>query len=104
MHIECPHCGKDIQLIGTVGIKQEFGLGPNAIETRRQDGRFPDPVLDLGNRLLFIRSAVEDAIALEQESKIVELVQGIESSLARLPKEKREKAKQLLAKQLDGGI
>lgn len=103
MKIKCPHCGKDVDLIGTVGIKQEFGLGPNAIETRREDNRFPAPVLDLGNRLLWFRSEVEAAMADEAEAKIVKFVQELEQSLESLPESEREKARRILARQLDGG-
>ena len=103
MHIKCPHCGEDIQLIGSVAIKQEFGLGPNAIDARRKDGAFPEPVLDLTNRLLWLRQDVEDAMARETESKIMEFVSDLERSLGQLPEDEREKARELLSKQLDGG-
>jgi len=103
MHIKCPHCGEDIQLIGSVAIKQEFGLGPNAIDARRKDGTFPEPVLDLTNRLLWLRQDVEDSMARETENKIMEFVSELERSLGQLPEDEREKARELLAKQLDGG-
>jgi hypothetical protein len=102
MNIKCPHCGEDIQLIGSVGIKKEFGLGPNAIDARRKDGSFPEPVLDLTNRLLWLRQDVEEAMAKETETKIVEFVQELERSLATLPDEEREKALKMLAKEIDG--
>lgn len=103
MELKCPHCGKDIQLIGSVGIKDEFGLGPNAIESRRKSGDFPEPVLDLTNRLLWFRQEVEAAMAREAESKIVDFVQQLERSLASLPEDERERAREMLAKELDGG-
>ena len=103
MHIKCPHCGEDIQLIGSVAIKKEFGLGPNAIDARRKEGTFPEPVLDLTNRLLWLRQDVEDSMARETENKIMEFVSELERSLGQLPEDEREKARELLAKQLDGG-
>jgi hypothetical protein len=103
VHIKCPHCGEDIELIGSVAIKQEFGLGPNAIEARRREGNFPEPVLDLTNRLLWLRQDVEEAMAKETETKIVEFVQELERSLSTLPKEEQDKAREMLTKQLNGG-
>jgi hypothetical protein len=103
MEFKCPNCGEDIQLIGSVAIKAEFGLGPNAIETRRARGEFPEPVLDLTNRLLWIRKEVEAAMARETEAKIVDFVHQIERSLSSLPEEEQEKARQILAKELDAG-
>jgi len=103
MQITCPNCGKDIQLIGSVAIKKEFGLGPNAVEQRRKNGTFPEPVLDLTNRLLWLRQDVEDAMAHETETKIIEFVSELERSLGKLPEDERAKARELLAKQLDGG-
>src|SRR5207244_1490487 len=100
--IKCPHCGEDIELIGSVAIKREFGLGPNAIEARRRDGGFPEPVLDLTNRLLWLRQDVEEGMARETETKIVEFVHELERSLATLPKEEQEKAREMLTKQLNG--
>ena len=104
MHISCPHCGTDIELIGSVAIKNEFRLGPNAIEARRRDGGFPEPVLDLTNRLLWLRQDVEEAMARETEAEIVKFVHELERSLETLPEEKREKARQMLAKELEGEI
>jgi len=103
MQITCPNCGEDIELIGSVAIKKEFGLGPNAIEARRKEGNFPEPVLDLTNRLLWLRQDVANAMAKETEHKIMEFVSELERSLGKLPEGEREKAKELLAKQLDGG-
>jgi hypothetical protein len=103
MQITCPNCGEDIELIGSVAIKKEFGLGPNAIEARRKEGSFPEPVLDLTNRLLWLRQDVEDAMAKETERHIIQFVSKLERDLGKLPEGEREKARELLAKQLDGG-
>lgn len=101
MQIRYPHCGDDIDLIGSVTIKQEFGLGPNAIDARRKAGTFPEPVLDLTNRLIWLRSDVEEAVARETEVEIERFVHELEESLGKLPEDKREKARQMLAKELD---
>jgi hypothetical protein len=95
-----PTATRFIHLIGTVGIKQEFGLGPNAIITRREEGRFPDPVLDLGNRLLWLRRDVDTAIGNEAEAKIVKVTDEIERSLAGLPAHQWEKVRQRLRDRL----
>jgi len=104
MRIQCPHCEENIELIGSVVIKQEFGLGPNAIEARRAAGTFPEPVLDLTNRLLWLRQDVEEAMARETEIKILEFVSELERSLASLPEDEQAKAREVLAKKLDGGV
>lgn len=103
MHITCPNCGEDIQLIGSIAIKKEFGLGPNAIEARRKNGEFPEPALDLTNRLLWLRRDVERAIAEETEAKIMDFVRELGRSLDTLPEDEREKALKMLAKEIDGG-
>jgi hypothetical protein len=103
LHIKCPHCGEDIQLIGSVGIKKEFGLGPNAIDSRRKAGEFPEPVLDLTNRLLWLRQDVEDAMAKETEAKILDFVQDLERSLATLSEEDQKKARQMFADEMGKG-
>jgi len=101
MQIKCPHCGEDIQLIGSVAIKHEFKLGPNAVETRRKNGDFPEPVLDLGNRLLWIRQHVVDAIAKERRREIVNVVQQLEQTLSMLSPEEQEEARRALAREID---
>jgi len=103
MHIRCPHCKEDIELIGSVVLKKEFELGPNAVSARREVGTFPKPVLDLGNRLLWLRQDVEDAVAKETETKILDFVSEIERDLQRLPEDEQAKAREVLAKKLNGG-
>lgn len=101
---DCPHCGQVIDLIGSVEIKEKYGLGPNAVESRRKDGTFPEPVLDLTNRLIWLRREVEDAATKATEARILDFVHDLERSLASLPEEEREKAREMLAKELDGGV
>ena len=104
MHVQCPNCEENIELIGSVALKEEFGLGPNAISARREAGTFPEPVLDLTNRLLWLRQDVEDAMAKETETKILEFVSELERSLSTLPEDEQTKAREVLAKKLDGGV
>lgn len=101
--LPCPHCGEIVSLIGSVVIEDEFKLGPAAVKSRRDAGTFPEPVLDLTNRLLWLRSDVEAAIAKETQGKVVEFVQEIEDLIERLPPDQREKARQLLADELENG-
>lgn len=103
MQFTCPNCGEDIHLVGSVAIKEEYGLGPSAIDARRKAGTFPEPVLNLTNRLLWVREAVEQAMARETEAKILDFVHELERSISTLPKDEQEKARQMLAKELDGG-
>jgi hypothetical protein len=100
MQITCPNCGEDIELIGSVAIKSEFGLGPNAIDARRKAGGFPEPVLDLTNRLLWLRRDVEEAMAKETEDKILDFVQELERSLATLPEGERQKAREMFTREM----
>ena len=109
LRFECPYCDKDIELMGTKDIKLLHNLGPNAINARRKEGRFPEPVIDIVNRLLWTRVAVDEAMAKEAETKTVNFAHGLGQSLEALPREERERVIQILLEQVkevqdgDGG-
>ena len=102
MEFKCPHCGKPIRLIGQTTIKEEFGLGPNSVALRRKKGIFPEPVINLGNRLLFIREEVEEAIERDLNTRIEDFVENLERTIASLPEEEQRQARQALERRLQG--
>jgi predicted DNA-binding transcriptional regulator AlpA len=59
VEITCPNCGKPITLIGTKVIASEYGIGPNTLNAAQKKGEFPDPVLNLGNRLLWLEQDIQ---------------------------------------------
>jgi hypothetical protein len=53
-------------LIGVGDAAKIYGLGTVAFWRRRKAGLVPDPILQIGNRPIFDRSAIEAAAAAEK--------------------------------------
>jgi hypothetical protein len=84
MEAKCPHCGKNIELIGAAGLDKDYGLNGNKLQYLRDSGKFPEPWIKLENRNIYLRSDV-DAFRAEQAQenagKTAEALQAILDSL-----------------------
>lgn len=58
MHAACPHCDKDIEIVGTTEITEDFGLTPNMIQHAIFRKRFPEPWIKFNNRALWLKSTI----------------------------------------------
>lgn len=98
MSTTCPHCGKDIQLIGAAELKEEFGLGPNTVQHARDKGRFPEPWLSFGNRNIWLRETIEEYVKSRKETQIESTIAELMKALDGLPEGDREAALEKLKK------
>ena len=84
MEAKCPHCGKDIVIIGAGELDSEYGLTGNRLQYLRDNGKFPEPWLSFGNRKLYLKSDVDafrEEQAQENAGKTAEALQAILDSL-----------------------
>ena len=99
--IDCPHCGKPIELVGQKELSEDYGIGPNPVAHARSLGVFPMPVLQFGNRNMWLREDIETYVEEKSRERISKLVQEFEQTIAVLPEDQREQARKMLA--ADGG-
>src|SRR5207245_2942360 len=97
--LQCPHCGKDLELIGQKELTEEYGLGPNPVAHQRQQGVFPKPALAFGNRNMWLRGDIDAYVEERSRERIAKLVSEFKETLAALPETERDHA----IKMLDGG-
>lgn len=94
--LTCPHCGEPIDLIGQKELKDEYGLGPNPVAHARSLGTFPIPVLEFGNRNMWLREQINEYVESRTQDKISRLVEDFEQTIASLDEKERAKARELL--------
>lgn len=94
--LKCPHCGQEIELIGQKELTEEYGLGPNPIAHLRQQGAFPEPALEFGNRNMWLRSTIEEYIEQRTRERVAKLVEDFDHVLAALPETERVEAVKML--------
>lgn len=95
--ITCPHCGKLIELVEPRELKEEYGLGQNSKARMGKDDAFPMPVLKFPNRNIWLKSEVDAYIEEKSRRHIARLVADFEQTIAGLPPEERDKAREMLA-------
>lgn len=98
--LRCPHCGTDIELIGQKELTEDFGLNPNPVASLRQQGKFPEPILDFGNRNMWLRSTIVAFVDERTRERVAKLVEDFSRTLESLPETERDGALKMLA---DGG-
>lgn len=96
MHTICPHCGKEIELVGAKELKDDFGLGPNSVQHARDRGRFPNPWLSFGNRKVYLRDTISAYIEDKSRAKIEATVHELVGAISNLPAEEQAEARRLL--------
>lgn len=100
--LNCPHCGKAIQLVGQKELSEDYSIGPNPVAHARSLGIFPTPVLSFGNRNMWLREQIDAYIEERSRERIAKLVEDFEQTIAVLPESQREQAREMLAA-ADGG-
>lgn len=95
--LTCPHCRKQIELVGQRTLGDEYELGPNKVIAAQQRGKFPAPVLDFGNRKMWLKSDIDRYVRELSNERIAKLVQDFEQYIAILPEDERKQARELLA-------
>lgn len=100
MQVKCPHCAKDIDLVGARELKDEYGLGPNTVQHARERGKFPDPYLSFGNRNIWLRDSVQSYVEDRSKAKVESTVTDLLKALETLPEGSRKEARALLEKSL----
>ena len=95
----CPHCGKDIELVGAAELKDEFGLGPNTVQHARDKGRFPEPWISFGNRNIWLRSVISEYVQKRKNGELEQTITELMKSLQELPETDREAVIERLTKE-----
>ena len=102
--LTCPHCGNGIDLVGQKELKDDYGMGPNPVAHARSLGIFPIPVLEFGNRNMWLRQQIDEYVASRNRDRIAKLVEDFEQTIAKLDETEREQARELLlASEKQGG-
>lgn len=96
-NLRCPHCGKDVELIGQKELTEEYGIGPNPVAKRLQEGSMPQPALVFENRRLWLRSDMEEYRERALQERIEKLVADLDRTIDTLPEEERKRARQMFA-------
>lgn len=94
--LRCPHCGKDIELIGQKELSEEYNLGPNPVAAQRAQGVFPEPVLSFGNRNMWLRSEIDVYVEQRAQERIAKLVEDFDRTIAELPEVEQKRARKML--------
>lgn len=94
--LKCPHCGTNIDLVGQRELSEDYGLGPNPVQHARASGTFPIPVLEFGNRNMWLKKDIEAYIEDRSRERIAKLVKDFEQTISVLPDKEREQARKLL--------
>lgn len=92
----CPHCGKHVELVGPGDLKDDFGIGPNALQHAREKGSMPEPWIALNNRNLWLLSDIETFVAERGRAKVEATVKDLMNALSSLPDGERREAFKLL--------
>lgn len=101
MNIECPHCHKNIELMGAGEIKQEFRVPPNTLAKDEKEGLVA-PVIKLPNRFLYLRDAVLDYVQAKNLKEIDRRVGPIAANLLKMPPSEQAAAVRRIQEMLEG--
>jgi predicted DNA-binding transcriptional regulator AlpA len=93
----CPHCDKLIELVGQKELSEEYGMGPNPVAHARSRGTFPTPVLQFGNRNMWLKDDIDPYIEQRATNRITKLVADFEQVIAGLPEEEQKQVRETLA-------
>lgn len=102
MEVKCPNCGKDIHIIGAKELKDEYGLGANAVAHARERGKFPIPWLSFGNRNLYVRAEVDGYVEERSRGRVEATITELLNSIDRLPEDEQAAARHELEERLLG--
>jgi hypothetical protein len=87
----CPHCNKAIDIVGAAELDKEYGIGGNSLQYARDNGKFPKPWLQFGNRNIYLRSDVEAYTASKTQEGTGKALTTVQKYLETLPPEERER-------------
>jgi hypothetical protein len=97
MKATCPHCGKELDLVGKKELEAEpFNLTVNQQQFLRDQGKFPPPWLKLENRYIYLRSDMEKFLAAGVKEKAEAAVEDLMKSLSGVSEEQREETLKML--------
>jgi DNA-binding transcriptional MerR regulator len=91
MQAKCPHCKKNIELVGAAELESEYGLSGNRLQYLRDNGKFPQPWLSFGNRKIYLRADVDVFEAERAQEGAGKVLTEVQKYLETLPPEERER-------------
>lgn len=94
--LTCPHCGKPVELVSQSELTKDYGLKPNPVAHARKLGNFPEPVLWLGNRYMYLRSDIDAYVDGKKLDKLKDAVNEAYELIEKLPEEERARALEML--------
>ena len=95
MNIECPHCGKGIDLVGPTELREEYGWTAAMIQHNRTIPGFPEPILKFQNRHIYLRKDIERFREERGQVNAIRALEQMEKSLDYLPPELQEGVEKL---------
>lgn len=102
MHLPCPHCHNEIELVGAKEMREEFNISGNTVAHYRDKG-FPKPVLAFGNRLIYLRAEIARFKEERSQQTITKTVDELTKALDSLPEAEQKAARALLESKLAEG-
>lgn len=100
MTVTCPHCKKEIDLVGAKELKDDYGLSPNTVQHARDRGNFPESFMSFGNRNLWLRETIQGYMEERSRSRVESHVTELMRALEHMPADAREEARALLEERL----
>lgn len=86
----CPHCSKDIDLVGTKEGAAILGVSTSTFQGFRERDDFPKPRAVLGQGGLWLRQDLLDWQERRKHATVEKLVLSLEQQLADLPEGDRQ--------------
>jgi hypothetical protein len=102
MEAKCPHCGKNIELIGAAGLDKDYGLNGNKLQYLRDSGKFPEPWIKLENRNIYLKSDVDAFRAEQGRENAGKVSKTLRDILEGLPPEEAKKVLEELTRPSKG--
>lgn len=94
--LECPHCGKTVDLVGTKDVVGILGVSTSTFQNFRERDTFPEPLAVVGQGALWLRSDIEEWHQQHQNQRVEQLVGDLDKRLEHLdPKTRANVIKQL---------
>lgn len=100
MRVPCPHCGKDIELLGTTEITKVFGLTQNMVQHAQNRGLFPDAWIRFANRAVWLRSDIEAFVQQRNRMRVERVAKSLSESLTGMSAEEREEMLRMLQEEI----
>ena len=98
MKAQCPHCGKEIDVVTSRDLESDFGLNTNRQQHLRDQNKMPKPWMEFPNRNIYLRADILKMRAQETEANVGKMVDSLEERLQEMSEEERTATLSMLRK------